>query len=115
MEHILIIDNEEGVLECLRRVLSHLGYDVKVARGGKEGIELFDRDDDLDLVITEISLPGKNGNEVARYIRNSRRANIPVVAMIGLDESVVHKGLFNVSLMKPFRMQSLVEAIRSLS
>lgn len=114
MVKILIIEDDEGILLCLRRVLSHLGHDVKTASNGEEGIALFEKAGGFDLVITGIVMPLKDGNEVARYIRNSKRRDIPLVAMTGSGEQVVQRQLFNVSLEKPFKMKVLIEAIGAM-
>lgn len=111
MVKILIIEDDEGILLCLRRVLSHLGHDVKIARNGEEGIAMFEETNGFDLVITGIVMPLKDGNEVARYIRNSKRRDIPLVAMTGSGQKAVQRQLFNMALEKPFRMKTLIDAI----
>ena len=111
MNNILVIDDEDGILDSLRKVLTHLGYDVKVAHDGEEGIKLFDSDCTVDLVITGICMPRMDGNAVARYIRCSDRSNTPMVAMSGSTEHSINRELFDFSLMKPFKLKSLLDAI----
>jgi len=111
MNNILVIDDEDGILDSLRKVLTHLGYDVKVAHDGEEGIKLFDSDCTVDLVITGICMPRMDGNAVARYIRRSDRSNTPMVAMTGSTEHSINRELFNFSLTKPFKLKSLLDAI----
>ena len=113
MDRVLVIDDEEGILNLLSKVLRYLGYEVKVARDGKEGVDLFNKDYNFDLVITGICMPRMNGNEVAEYIRRSDRAETPVVAMTGSGEEAINGELFDLSLIKPFRLKSLIEGIRS--
>jgi CheY-like chemotaxis protein len=60
-------------------------------------------------------MPGMSGNEVARHIRTSDRAKIPVIAMTGCLEEAIERGLFNLHLIKPFMIRSLAEAIKSLA
>lgn len=111
MDNILVIDDEDGILDSICKFLTHLGYDVKTAHDGKEGIKLFDKDSTVDLVITGICMPRMDGNAVAKYIRSSDRANTPMVAMTGSTEQPVNRELFNFSLMKPFKLRSLLNAI----
>ncbi|UCB47869.1 MAG: response regulator [Deltaproteobacteria bacterium] len=115
MDHILLIDDEDAILDSISRVLTYLGYHVKVAHDGAEGIKLFKRGDGFDCVITGISMPKVDGNQVAEFIRNSDKADMPVVAMTGSGEDAVHKGLFNFALTKPFKMKYLLEVIRALT
>ena len=115
MEQILIIDDEEAVVEPIERVLSHFGYAVTIARDGEEGLRLFNDSPGFKCVVTGISMPRMNGNEVARHIRISDRAKTPVIAMTGCVEEAIERGLFNLHLVKPFMIRSLVEAIKSLA
>ena len=115
MEHILLIEDERDVADSVEKMLSRFGYQVIVAHDGVEGIRLFDKYPSFDCVVTGISMPKANGNEVARYIRGSGRADTPVVAITGCVEEAVERGLFNLSLIKPFRIRSLISAIKSLA
>jgi CheY-like chemotaxis protein len=115
MDKILVIDDEEGIRFSLCKVLTHLGYTVKVARDGEEGIELFSNGNTFDLVITGICMPRRSGNEVAEYIRGSDKSDTPMVAMSGSPKEEINRGLFNCLLIKPFRMESLVDVVRSLA
>ena len=111
MGNILVIDDEDGILNSLCKALTHLGYDMKTARDGEEGIRLFENDSGVDLVITGICMPRMDGNAVAEYIRSSDRSSTPMVAMTGSVEHPVSRDLFNFSLIKPFKLKSLLNAI----
>ena len=114
MARLLLIDDEEEILKSLSKGLSHLGYSVKVAHDGEQGIRVFDQGNDFDCVITGIRMPGMGGNEVARYIRNSLRPHTPVVAMTGSGEDAIDKEFFNSYLIKPFRLKTLIDLIGTL-
>ena len=77
MPEVLVIDDEKSILNFLRDVLINLGYVVKIAHDGKEAIEVFDSEHDLDLVITDIRMPRMNGNAVAKYIQKLREVTYP--------------------------------------
>jgi two-component system cell cycle sensor histidine kinase/response regulator CckA len=111
VERILLIDDEKAVVESIERVLSHFGYAVTIARDGEEGLRLFNDSPSFKCVVTGISMPRMNGNEVARHIRISDRAKTPVIAMTGCVEEAIERDLFNLQLTKPFMIRSLVEAI----
>jgi CheY-like chemotaxis protein len=113
MRQVLIIDDQNCILSLLQTFLMHLGHEVKIARDGKEGIEVFDSERNLDLVITDIRMPRMDGNAVARHIRNSDRPDIPIIAVSGFADEV-ENGMFNFFIEKPFRIQTLADVIEKI-
>lgn len=113
MKDILMIDDDRGVLECTQKLLTHLGYRVKMACSGQEGLSLLSKGFEFDLVMTDIDMPGMSGNEVARCIRNSYKPGTPIVAVTGFVDNV-NRELFDFILEKPFKLGALAEAITSL-
>ena len=107
MSRIMVIDDQDGILSFL----PELGYEVKDAQDGEEGIELFNNGYNFDLVITEVSMPGMNGNAVAKYIRSSDKPGTPIVAITRSGDDI-NKQLFDFVLMKPFPLKTLVKVIR---
>ena len=101
MARILVIDDDETILAVVHEFLTQHGYHVKAAHSGEEGIELFDNGSNFDLVITDIRMPGIDGNEVAEYIRRSDRADTPIMAISGFIDNI-DKDLFNIFIQKPF-------------
>ena len=114
MDNILVIEDQDGLLKFLRETLTLMGYQVKIARDGEEGIKLFNNREDFDVVITDICMPRMDGNAVAKHIRNSDKPETPIVAITGFSDSI-EKGLFDISLLKPFKVKALLGAIRSLT
>jgi CheY-like chemotaxis protein len=114
MERILVIDDDKGILDSVSKVLKYSGYEVEVAHNGEEGVRLFSIAHSFDCVVTDINMPKMNGNEVAERIRNTERAEIPLIAISGFGEEGIDKTLFNASLLKPFKLITLIGLIRSL-
>lgn len=112
---ILLIDDQTSVLKSASQVLMQLGHEVEVARDGEKGVELFKAGYDFDLVITDIEMPGMDGNEVARHVRASDKPDTPIMAMTGSMDDRIQKELFNLILPKPYTLDSLVQAIRLLT
>jgi len=78
---ILVVEDNERNLKLLRDVLEYAGYDVRVARTGEDGVTLAVKEPP-DLVLMDLQLPGIDGMEALRQLRESpRTANIPVVAV----------------------------------
>jgi CheY-like chemotaxis protein len=114
MERILVIDDDKGILDSVSKILKYSGYDVEVAHDGEEGVRLFSTAYSFDCVVTDINMPKMNGNEVAERIRNSEKADIPLIAISGFGEEGINKTLFNASLPKPFKLITLIGLIKSL-
>lgn len=110
---ILVIDDETGILQIIRQVLTKYGYRVETAADGREGIRKFD-DGSFDIVITDIRMPGLDGNGVVEHIRKSDRQSIPVVA-ISATPWLMKNNHFDQVLPKPFPLQDLVETIHDLA
>ncbi len=112
MHRILVIDDDPHIRSILSGLLDALGYEVEVAEDGEKGIKLFDEMGDFDLVISDIRMPNMDGNDVARYIRNSDKSGTPLIAMSGFQEELQQE-MFDAFLSKPFNLRDLSHLIRS--
>ena len=113
MSTILVIDDEKGILQIIRQTLTRFGHNVETAEDGQEGIQKFD-DGNFDVVITDILMPGIDGNGVVRHIRKSHRQSIPVIAISGTPWQLESND-FDMVLPKPFPLKKLVDSIRSFT
>ncbi|MFH1490029.1 MAG: response regulator [Pseudomonadota bacterium] len=113
MVHILCLDNDENLLRLLHSFLKSQGYQVMVGKDGREGLEQFSNGYDFNLVITDINMPIVDGTMVAKHIRNSEKANIPIVAITGSYESLIERELFDHVLIKPFKLETLFDVVKS--
>jgi two-component system cell cycle response regulator DivK len=78
---ILVVEDNERNLKLLRDVLEYAGYDVLAARTAEDGITQA-VSEPPDLVLMDLQLPGIDGLEALRQLRQSpRTANVPVVAV----------------------------------
>lgn len=68
-ETILLADDEEPIRALAQRVLSDLGYDVVLARNGREAVEAFRRSGKVSLVVLDVVMPGKGGREAFEEMR----------------------------------------------
>jgi two-component system capsular synthesis sensor histidine kinase RcsC len=113
MRHILVIEDNEQIRRLLHRFLEAMGYDITVADSGGNGIDIFNHRCCFDLVLTDIGLPGIDGNEVAKQIRKSELPKTPIIAMTGFQEMSFHRELFDYVLIKPFKLEALLDTIGS--
>ena len=80
---ILVVDDESALGISIGDVLSTLGYDVKIVRSSEEALGLLEDDDDFDLLLTDIIMPGsKNGFQLAQDV-NDRWPDIRIVYTSG--------------------------------
>jgi DNA-binding response OmpR family regulator len=83
---ILCIDDDEQILESMIDSLTYFGHRVRVASGGKYGIELFCtailKSEPFDVVITDLGMPDVTGCEVARAIK-AESPKTPVIMLTG--------------------------------
>lgn len=114
-EKILVVDDEISLQETLAYNLSKEGYTVEVAGDGNQALELA-RSSKPDLVILDVMLPGLDGFEVCRILRQD--ANIPVLMLTARDDEIDRVVGLEVGaddyLVKPFSMRELNARIKAL-
>jgi len=81
LSQILIIDDEETLREAFREILEEEGHNVFLAENGNQGIEQFQANE-IDLVITDIMMPEKDGFEAIREL-NRLAPNVRIIALTG--------------------------------
>ena len=113
--HILAIDDEPHILGLLRELLSQEGYRVSTALSGEQGLACFVADP-ADLVLLDVDMPGMDGHETMRRLRQA--CDVPVV-MLATHASLndVLKDRENTPdsyISKPMDRRHLLGAIRYL-
>ncbi len=111
-ETVLVVEDQSQVQSFIFTVLRCLGYTVFDAANGSEAIALAVKAPTIDLVLTDLLLPGgMNGHEIARQVRK-RIARTKVVYISGDSRGTVESGDPNTFLMKPFGRKALAETVR---
>jgi two-component system response regulator RegX3 len=112
---ILVVDDEESILEFVSYNLRKEGYEVTTADSGDAAVACADQDE-YDLVILDIMLPGTDGYEVCKHIRSS--SQVPVLFLSARDtelDKVVGLELGGDDyLTKPFGIRELNARVRAL-
>lgn len=112
---ILIIDDEKNIREGLAADFEMDGYNVKIAANGKEGLDLL-ANGDIDLVITDLRMPGSiSGEQVLREV-TTKMPGIPVIVLTGhgsIDAAVraMQDGAYDF-LTKPLNLEQLEVIVR---
>ena len=112
---ILLVDDERAITSALSLLFERAGYDVLMADNGRSALQALDKNPDL--VVLDIMMPGIDGFEVARRIRE-RPSYIPIIMLTARDSSLDKvTGLelgADAYLTKPFEPGELLAQVRAL-
>ncbi len=114
---VLVVEDEALVRLLIVDVLDELGYKAVEASDGPSGLRILQSPQRVDLLITDIGLPGLNGRQVADAAR-LLRPDLKVLFMTGYAENAaITKGILSPGMQmitKPFAMDALTKRIREL-
>ncbi|MGX5377134.1 response regulator transcription factor [Ligilactobacillus sp. LYQ135] len=115
MSRILIVEDEENLARFVELELKHEGYDTQVCYDGREALDLA-LNEKWDAILLDLMLPGLNGLEVCRRIRQVKTT--PIIMMTARD-SVIDRvsGLDHGAddyIIKPFAIEELLARLRAV-
>ena len=115
---VLLVEDEDSVRRTIKRTLERAGYIVLEAGSGEKALAVAEQcTEAIDVVVTDVMMPGMNGREFADEILRAH-PGLGVVFMSGYtDETVSQRGLVDSTrtfLQKPFTGDQLLRAIRDL-
>jgi two-component system, cell cycle sensor histidine kinase and response regulator CckA len=114
---VLVVEDEDGLRELTKRLLARQGHTVLVAANANEALPLFDANPSIDLLLTDVVMPGSSGPELVRRLVE-RCPALKVIYMSGYtDEAIVHHGVLDPGiafLHKPFTSEALGRRIREV-
>lgn len=107
--NILVVDDDQDVRETLAETLVQFGYEVVQAASGEEALPLLESRVDIDMLITDVRMPGMSGLELAERARR-RDAHLKVIVISGyfLPQPITER-----FLQKPFHIEELASAVRA--
>jgi DNA-binding response OmpR family regulator len=114
VDKILIVEDEPALVETLEYTLSRQGYRVTIAQDGFSALTLA-RQDHPDLILLDVMLPGLDGFEICRILR--QEMNVPILILTARDDEVDKIVGLEVGaddyLTKPFSMRELLARIKA--
>ena len=115
-ETILLVEDEDLVRNLARKILAKAGYTVIEAACGEEALSLArERSGRIDLLLTDVIMPGMNGRELFEELKDLK-SDLKVLFMSGYSEDVIaHHGVLEEGthfIEKPFAVDSLARKIR---
>jgi CheY-like chemotaxis protein len=112
--NILVVDNNAMVLEVVALMLTSEGYRVRTAGSGCDALARLEAGESVDLVLTDLSMPGMNGWDLVRAVRN-RWPAVRVWLLTGVPLDLLeHREPVDALLTKPITIEGLRETIARL-
>jgi two-component system, cell cycle sensor histidine kinase and response regulator CckA len=116
-ETVLVVEDAQGLRELTRRLLQRQGYTVLVASNAEEALRLFEDHASIDLLLTDVVMPGASGPELVEQLVE-RRPALKVIYMSGYtEEAIVQHGVLKPGiafLYKPFTADTLERKLREV-
>jgi len=118
-EHkILLVEDHRDIAELVVDYFTQQGFHTSHMASGAEAVELIDSDAAFDAIILDLMLPGLDGLEVCRHIRNTKQSNIPIIMLTARDTLKDKLSGFEHGaddyLVKPFDVEELVARVQAL-
>jgi two-component system cell cycle sensor histidine kinase/response regulator CckA len=113
---VLVVEDEVMVRAVAERALTRHGYNVLVAENGEAALEILQREEKVDLMISDVVMPTMDGPTTVRAARKMH-PDLPILFISGYAEEQLRKSIDipNVSfLAKPFSVQQLAETVRDM-
>jgi CheY-like chemotaxis protein len=117
-ERILFVDDEEILVDLVKNMMEGLGYRLVGKTSSIEALETFRQDPgDFDLVITDLTMPGMTGDQLARKLLEIRE-DIPIILYTGYSELISEEKAremgFRRYMIKPAELKELAAAVREV-
>ena len=109
---MLLVEDNAQVRQFAEDLLRDMGCEVMSAADGVEALQLLDTQP-VDLVFSDVVMPGMSGVELARKIREVK-PDVPVLLATGYSDEIVKSGSEFAVVPKPYRPRELGEAISAL-
>lgn len=109
---ILIIEDDKDINEMITTLLTNNNFNVKNAYSGTEG--LLVHNDNIDLILLDLMLPGKNGEEIIKELKEKN--NVPIIIMSAIEDVNKKIDLFSLGandyITKPFNNDELIARVK---
>ena len=117
-KRILLVDDDQMVLKTITKLLSAYGYAVEPVESGEEALEKI-KHSDFDLLITDIRMPGINGIETIKRIRelntNTTKSGMPEIVITGYADTAIEEEARSIGITdymyKPFVTSDFIKAV----
>lgn len=113
MKTVLLTDDNEDIIELVQLILAKSGYNLKVAHGGKDALQIC-KESPPDLILLDLKMPDIDGFTVAKALRGSGFTN-PIIVLTGSESAEDKKKAFDAGcddyIIKTMEMRDLEHTI----
>jgi CheY-like chemotaxis protein len=113
---VLVCEDDDMVIKVVQIALQDKNVTLTVARDGQQAMDRLERGEEFDLILTDLHMPHKNGDDILRLVREDMKKNTPIV-MFSSDgeEEVIALALklgINDFIVKPMTVDSFLKKIK---
>jgi two-component system, cell cycle sensor histidine kinase and response regulator CckA len=116
-ETVLLVEDEESVRQLVRELLEAQGYQILEAENGEEALRIAGTHSEIDLLITDVVMPGMSGRELSARLCASHPHTKLLYLSGYTEDAIVHEGALDPGtafLQKPFTLQTLSRKVREV-
>jgi CheY-like chemotaxis protein len=115
---VLIAEDEEHMVELLRKILLQAGYHILAATDGQQAIDLYqDHKNEIDIVLVDLGLPKASGSEVIRVLKE-QNPQLTIIVATGYLEPELKSDLLRAGVtdyvQKPYHLNDVLEKLSSI-
>lgn len=112
---VLVCEDDDMVIKVIQIALQSKNVDLTIARNGQQAIDRLEKGEEFDLIVTDLHMPHKNGDDILRVVREDLKSNTPIV-MFSSDgeEEVIALALklgINDFIVKPITVDSFLKKV----
>jgi two-component system KDP operon response regulator KdpE len=114
-QHILLVDDDPGIMAAVKQALVAHGYKLTTASNGLEALDIFNREPP-ELILLDLVMPRCSGLEVCQHIREHSSVPIIILSIKGSEADIVTVLDLGADdyLVKPFRLEELLARVRAV-
>ena len=116
-ETVLLVEDEESVRQLVRETLEAQGYHILEAENGEAALRIANTHSDIDMLITDVVMPGMGGRELSARLSASHPHTKLLYLSGYTEDAIVHEGVLDPGtafLQKPFTLQTLSRKVREV-
>jgi two-component system cell cycle response regulator len=110
---ILVVDDDKGIRETIRGAIQEAGYTCRTEASGDEALGFLEKNR-VDIIIADVRMPGLNGFELTKVVKEKYDADVIIITGYGRDfqyEEAIEKGASEF-ILKPIRLKELIVRLR---
>lgn len=111
--HVLVVDDEKGIRDSIQEAIQEAGYTCWTEASGDEALGFLEKKH-VDIIIADIRMPGLNGFELTKVVKEKYDADVIIITGYGRDfqyEEAIEKGASEF-IVKPIRLRELIVRLR---